>query len=261
MSKPGLTFAGGAGAFGAKPAAAPAAGAASPFNKPATGGFGATATGGTSTAFTKPGTTGAGFGAFSKPAAPAKPRDPCDFTGTNIQDKTVQDVLTEFERSLKRQVTEFQTQASQIAKWDRSIYECLAVLNHLEDQIKTIESSQRALDEAAKSLLREQDAFIRELQTVRGSGEQRDLWVDLQERQRIFRLAHDLGEQFSDMENQLADLVKAAGEDEMESASDVDKLAKITNCHLEAMQWIAEHGDQIDRTLDSIERKLKGAGN
>jgi hypothetical protein len=130
---------------------------------------------------------------------------------------------------------------------ERAIYECLAVLNHLEDQIKTVESAQRELDEGAKSLVREQDPFLRDLQMAQGSGEQRDLWTDLQERQRIFRLAHDLGEQFADMENQLEELVKTAGGDEMESASDVDKLARITNSHLEAMQWLAEHGDQIDR--------------
>ena len=54
-----------------------------------------------------------------------------------------------------------------IASRDRAIYECLGLMEHLENQIGEVENRQKALARDAEVLLREQDQVLRKLEERR----------------------------------------------------------------------------------------------
>jgi Spy/CpxP family protein refolding chaperone len=171
-----------------------------------------------------------------------------------IANKTVKAVLESFEAQLERQARQFQLQARQITRWDRSIYECLDLLQHLGQQIKNVDDAQRQLEQACDSLLQEQENLIRELSqapppsTSSGSAE----------RTRLYQLAHDLGEQFLSMEIQLKGLVND-GQEPRPPTSDADKIKEITTCHLDSMRWLADQCSMLEERLDLIQRRVPGS--
>jgi exonuclease VII large subunit len=188
-----------------------------------------------------------GFG--TKPTGPA----PAEEVPTEIKNKTVKQVIEDLEKQLDEQVRRFESQARRIARWDRMIFDCLALMKHLEDQITAVEGAQQELQQQTRQLLTDQEDFLRELKEKTKTRPPQGS----DQRQRLYRLAHQLGEQFLDMENQLREIVeRTCGERQMESASDLEKIEQIANCHLGSMRWLMDQADQIEAKLKQIQQKL-----
>lgn len=196
------------------------------------------------------------FGGFGKSsfggATSQKPPEEVTFP-PELKDKTVKDMLDQFESQLNQQSNQFLTQARQIARWDRSIFECLALMQHLEQQIKTIEGAQKELVQSTTALLHEQDAFIKTLQDKTKN----NVESSNNPRQQLYRLAHELGEKYHHMENQLKEIVEQTdGQRQNEALSNIDKVTQIANCHLNSLQWISNQCENIDEMLNTIQRNL-----
>ena len=218
-----------------------------------TGTSGSSSSSSTNSAFGK--NTGFGFGSFGSfgSSTSQKPPEEVNFP-PELKDKTVKDMLDQFEAQLNQQSNQFLTQAKQIARWDRSIFECLALMQHLEHQIKTIEGAQKELAQSTAALLQEQDAFIKTLQDkIKNKVES-----STNPRQQLYRLAHELGEKYHHMENQLKEIVEQTdGQRQKEASSNIDKVTQIANCHLHSLQWISTQCQSIEETLDGIKRNLQ----
>lgn len=180
------------------------------------------------------------------PLKPAKVPD-------EMADRTVKSIVETCEAQLELQIQLFHRQAKQIAQWDRSIYESLALIEHLENAIKSVQSAQTELAHSAASLLTEQEAFIASLEE-KNAGTLSDT---TDTRQRLYRLAADLNESFIQMEGQLRSLAETTpGVIQDEASSEVEKLLQISNCHLDAMWWINAQTADLEAILKAIERKL-----
>ena len=170
-----------------------------------------------------------------------------------IKDKTVKELMDTLESQLEQQVSAFQTRAKQIARWDRMIFECIELTQYLEEQIKKTEAAQKELQQSASSLLNEQDQFIetikkKGLEKIPQSGDQR---------QKLYRLAHHLGDKFLDMEIQLKEMIDhIENQAQAESSSDIEKITKITNCHYNSMRWIVGQCESIDKKIDELTKRL-----
>jgi chromosome segregation ATPase len=171
-----------------------------------------------------------------------------------IAHKTVKAVLDDLEAQLEKQSREFQRRAGYVARWDRSIFECLELLQHLDNQIKDVETAKQNLERSSETLLREQEELIQTLATAIQSQTEK-VGSGSEERKRLYQLAHDLGEQFLDIENQMKGF--AEGEDR-EPSSDADKVREITNCHLDSMRWLVGQCLQLEEQLDKIQRRVPG---
>ena len=194
-------------------------------------------------------TTGIGGGFLGKPKEAQKVELPDDLKG-----KTVGKVLEEFETNLEEQVKEFQKQARQIARWDREIFECIALMQHLEQQIKTVEGAQKELQQTAYSLLQDQEAFIEELKK---EASENQLPESGDQRQRLYTLAHDLSNKFCQMEDSLKSIVNSDNDSNADSStSDVGKIEQIANCHLDAMRWIEHQSNALEEKINALSIKL-----
>ena len=220
-----------------------------------TGGYGSSAGGfsfGSSTSASKPnsgyGSSTGGFG-FGTTAAD-KPVEPKDIP-EEIKSKTVKQCLELFEEQLEQQTKQFQSQARQIAKWDRMIYDSMALIQHLEQQIEAVEGAQTELGQTAELFLHEQEEFLKELdlQTKDTPPESTD------QRQRLYRLAHDLGERLIDMENQLKSIVEQLESYET-GTSEVDRIRQVLNFQLSRMQAIERNCHQLESSQEEIQRQL-----
>ena len=41
-----------------------------------------------------------------------------------------------------------------------------------------------------------------------------------------------------------------------EVSSDMDKISKITNCHMNSLQWIANQSDDLDSKIEKLKKSL-----
>lgn len=190
---------------------------------------------------------GLGGGLGKKEAAPLEiPQE--------LKGKTVKAILEQFEKQLDEQVRQFQTQARQVARWDREIFECIALMQHLEAQIITVEGAQKELNQTTKSLLEEQTEFIN---TLREEKDKIQNPESVDQRQRLYRLAFDLSNEFITMENTLKGIVEQADKTSNENYTEVDKIEQIANCHLDAMRWIEHMSTTLEEKLDNLSKKLQ----
>ena len=215
------------------------------------GGLGSLSTGLKSTSNTPSllGNKTLGGGLLGKSNAPVEKKD----IPEALKDKTVAQALEYFESQLEQQVQTFQSQARQIARWDRSIYECISLMQHLETQIKTVEDAQKELSTSANQLLTEQKAFIEELKK-KSSTNTSD---STDQRQRLYRLARELNTSFLEMEKQLKDIYeKTEINTNMESTSDIGKIEHIANCHLDSLRWIEHQSNILEEKLDKLSKRI-----
>lgn len=195
------------------------------------------------------------FGSFSL----AKTEDKDVEIPFEIQGKTVKECLEMFESQLDKQVAEFQKQARRIARWDRKIFDCLALMKHLGTQIETVEKAQDELVKKAEKLLDDQEQFINELkQKEPSSSNVHD------QRHQLYEKAFALSKDFQDMQEQLnniVDIQNSVGniQQNTNSSSDVEKLTKIVNCQLDALHWIDHQSLIIEEQLKSLSRELSHA--
>jgi exonuclease VII large subunit len=218
--------------------------------QPAAGGATSTTGTGTGTAFGSGTGTGAfGGGLFGKTAAPETPIEVPD----ELKSKTVKEVLDDFEKQLEQHARKFDRQARRIARWDRAIYDCMALLRHLEEQINTLDGAQKELEQNTKYLLQDQEEFLKKVREKTHSRPP----PSSEPRQRLYGLAQTLGERFLDMENKLREIVeRTSGERHMESATDVEKIEMIANCHLGSMRWLIDQADQLESKIKILEKEV-----
>ena len=172
-----------------------------------------------------------------------------------LQDKTVKDALEMFEKELDSQVREFQTQARQIARWDREIFECIALMQHLESQIQTVEGAQRELQQQIIGLLKDQETFIKTLNEEKGKATEME---SSDQRQKLYNLARELSNEFLSMEGKLQDIKETSqsAQDASNDTAAVTKIEKIANCHLDAMRWIEHQSNALEDKIKQLSQKL-----
>jgi exonuclease VII large subunit len=200
--------------------------------------------------------TGAGTGTFSFGAKAAAPEQPVEVP-EELKNRTVKQVLDDFEKQLEQQASKFEQQARRIARWDRAIYDCMALIRHLEEQINAVDGAQKELQQNTKHLLDDQEDFLKRLRERTSARPP----PGSDQRQRLYALAHSLGERFLDMENKLREIVeRTSGERHMESATDIEKVEMIANCHLGSMRWLMDQANELEDKIKALEEQVGAAG-
>ena len=219
-------------------------------NKPAGGTGSSTSGSGFGFGSSNSSTTGGGFGATTNQQQTAEKVE----LPPELNDKTVGSILDSYEDQLEKQAKQFLQRAEMIASRDRAIYECLGLMEHLENQIGEVENRQKALARDAEVLLREQDQVLRKLEERRKESSGTPQTAD--QRRRLYKLAHDLGERFLSMEARLKRLVEETEGQNDESESDVGKIVKIANYHLDSMKWIETQCQAIEEKVDKLSKTV-----
>jgi exonuclease VII large subunit len=129
----------------------------------------------------------------------------------------------------------------------------MALIKHLEEQINTIDGAQRELQQNTKHLLDDQEELLKKLREKTQARPP----PSTDPRQRLYSLAHSLGERFLDMENKLREIVeRTSGERHMESATDIEKIEMIANCHLGSMRWLMDQADELESKIKALEKEV-----
>lgn len=171
-----------------------------------------------------------------------------------LKNKTVKEALEYFEAELDKQVKQFQSQARQIARWDRDIFECIELMQHLETQIKAVEGAQKDLSQTTESLIQEQESFLKTLEEAKGKSRTQE---SEDQRQKLYKLAHKISNEFLEMESQLKSIVEETNMNSTNQATtDVGKIEQIANCHLDAMRWIEHQSNALEDKLNNLSKKL-----
>ena len=217
----------------------------------------------TTTGTTTSSTTGAGATSTFKLNLPKTTTTPATTNNAEqpinippeLKNKNIKEILETMESQLEQQVRQFQTQARQIARWDRSIYDIIDLMIFLEKEIKTVETKQKELYASASTLLQEQKNFLQTLRDKISSKKTDDFLSSSDQRAILYNTASDLGKEFHKMESQLKEIVeKTENAESQDSISDIDKVVQISNCHLDSLQWISN-------LCSSVEEKLNTLGN
>ena len=226
-------------------------------SKPAGTGFsfGSTSTSGTGNSGAKPAAPAFSFGGQSTTGANAadKAQETIELP-EEIKDMTVKDFLETCEQQLKKDAELFRKRAEETARRDRLIYDCVGLMQHLEQQIKTVEGRQKELAQSAASLLEDQEKFIKELGSARQKNTASRQTDD--QRGRLYKLAHNLGERFLTMENDLRQVVEQAEGPDDESETDVGKIVKVANYHLESLRWLETQCQALEAEIEQIDKKM-----
>lgn len=174
-----------------------------------------------------------------------------------LKNKKVKEIIETMESQLEQQARQFQTQARQIARWDRYIYDTLELMMFLEKQIKSVDSTQKELSASAKSLLQDQENFLATLKEKNASNKNDDSLTESDQRAKLYATAKKLGEEFHYMESELKKIVeKTENNESQDSISDIDKVIQISNCHLDSLQWISNSCASIEEKLSAIENQV-----
>lgn len=172
-----------------------------------------------------------------------------------LKNKKVKEIIESMESQLEQQARQFQTQASQIARWDRSIYDLLDQLEFLEEQVNAIDTTQKELSASAISLLTEQENFIKTLKEKTSS---EDSVISNDQRAKLYRKARKLGEDYNRMESELKKIVENTENNDFQtSLSDIDKVVQISNCHLDSLQWITNCCTTVEEKLNAIYDQIR----
>lgn len=176
---------------------------------------------------------------------------------SELTDKNVKTLLSMFENELESQAREFHRLANQIARWDRSIYDCVELMQLLDKEIKKLDASQVKLSQTAEAVKESQEAFLRtleETQIAETSGE------TMSQRKKLYKLAQDVGEKFLEMEQTFKEIVEMTDDKNEESVprTDTEKVLKIAEHHLDAMQWLSNQCQMIESKLAQLETAITG---
>ena len=194
------------------------------------------------------GKTTSGFGG-TKTWGAAKNQGPIEIP-SEIKGKTVKQILDLFDEQLENQITIFQTQARQIARWDRLIFDTIDILIEMEKEIKIADNFQKDLARDAKKLLTEQEELIKKISETE-TGEQTTVDQSLDQRKKLYDLAFELQKKFIDLWDGLEKIkVQTDKIPIMDDDSDAAIMSKIASSHLDTLQW-------IDQTAISLNDKIK----
>lgn len=174
----------------------------------------------------------------------------------DLKNQTIRAIIDKADRNLRLQTESFQRQASKIARCDRIIYDCMELITHLENQMKFIEDQQKVLRDSANKLRAEQEDFIDRMK--KKTSEASYFIVQEDQRAKIYDIAQHLGNKYSDMESQLKEMVGLIEKSHhlSEVSSDMGKITKITNCHINSLQWIANQSDILDKKIEKLSERL-----
>ena len=193
-----------------------------------------------------------------------KPQDQPKELPEKYKKKKVIEVLKIFEEKLKKQAKEFQEQASQVARWDRKIFECVELLYYVHKQIEYVDETRKNMEKDINDLKEQQKKFIKELQDkIQAKSNSNDAFQfdSTDQRQKLYETAYNLTKRFKDMEQRLKKIInkKTEGDEDDDSDDIFDNISKIANTHLNALQWIDQQAIEINDKLNLISRKLSNS--
>lgn len=175
-----------------------------------------------------------------------------------IKDKQISDILASLEAQLEKQTKEFHIRANKIAKLDKIIFDCITYIAFLDDQVRKTSDKQNLLRDEAIQFIQEQEKVIEKMQND-ASPTSNFAEVEVQ-REKLYRMARDLGKEYVDLETKLKeifdDIQKKSFMDD--SLSDLDKITRISNCHLNSLQWMNFLCNNIEERLDNLTKSLNG---
>lgn len=167
-----------------------------------------------------------------------------------IADKKVGELLTEYEHRVEEQAKAFQAEAEKIAKADVAIFECLGLIEFLEERVKELDEKQKALQKDGETVCQKQKDFINKMkeETQKNAVQTED------KRQKMWDNAHRLGEEFVGMEDQIKRLVEQFDGSRLDTnaQSDIRKVTKVANHHLSSLMWIDSMCKEMEQRLAKI---------
>lgn len=203
--------------------------------------------------------------AANKNAANAPPAPP----QSRLKNKSLEEIITSWAKDLNEYQKEFQTQASQVARWDvllvengekiqklyASTFEAERASSEVERQLSAVESQQEELGGWLDRYEREvDDLFSRQV----GQGEGQGLQGPDQDRERTYKLAEKVSDRLEEMGKDLTGIIEAingasANLNQTNKEDDpLSQIVRVLNSHLASLQW-------IDQNASALEAKVAAA--
>lgn len=188
-------------------------------------------------------------------------------TAVYLQSRSLEDIISKWTMALSKRTSEFQTQAVDIASWDRVLSENGDRISQMYTDVVAAERKQSTIDQSLDYINRQQDDIEALLDTYEAQAQ--ELLSDLagpdglqpvdQEREKSYRLAEELNEKLESMGNNLGTVINEINDvstDLTGTKTDDDPLTqivKVLNSHLSSLQWIDTHTNELQEKLEQIE--------
>ena len=175
-----------------------------------------------------------------------------------LEGKTVKQILDYFDSEHAKQVEEFRTRKQRVNRTQKSIFRCLALMRHLDTQIKAVKSEIGRVNKRAKDLLPEETQTTpAEKGTTSAPSEQETSKGSYKKRrdETLYELAERLGRDLQKLNDDFAKIQPEPkkGEALQEEQTDAEKLMKLANYHLASLRWM----DQMVLELEERIAKLR----
>ncbi|KAI9876875.1 MAG: FG-nucleoporin nsp1 [Pleopsidium flavum] len=213
-------------------------------------------------------TSAANFGtSTSGPAPPAQSR---------LKNKSMDEIITRWASDLSKYQKEFQSQADQVAKWDRMLVENSEKIQKLygstleaERATSEVERQLSAVEGQQEELGGWLDRYEREVEemTSRQVGQGEGLQGPDQERERTYKLAEKLSERLDEMGKDLTSMIEeingASSMISKNSRADdpISQIVRVLNSHLSQLQMIDQGAAALQAKVTAAQKAGQGLGS
>lgn len=169
--------------------------------------------------------------------------------------KTVQEVLEYFETKLEKQEQKYLKTSRFVLRADRTIFECLEYLAHLNDQTKKLEQSFEDLNVNFDKLQTEQRSLIDDLSNDNTPAQKSSAVID--RRLELYQTAESLHNDLLNMQKELDVIFRDTKNMERKvNNDDIEKIRKIANFHFKSMTYIEKTTNTVDEKIEKLKQKL-----
>lgn len=268
--------------------AAPASGATpSLFSKPATmttqpATTSATTTSGPSLSTagaSKPLGSAATSGDAAKPGLGASTTGPAPSAQSRLKNKSMDEIITRWAGDLSKYQKEFQSQAEQVAAWDRALVENTEKVsklyaktwqaehdaNEVERQLSTVEENQQELDHYLDRYEKEVENLMKQ-HGVSGQGRSDGLRGSDQERERTYKLAEKLQDRLNELNKDLTEMIEEINNTSQtlsktgKADDPLTKVVRVLNSQLSQLQTIDSGANQLQEKINKVQKDSQRAG-
>lgn len=169
--------------------------------------------------------------------------------------RTVQEVLEYFEGKLEKQEQAYLKTSRFVLRADRTIFECLEYLAHLNEQTKKVEQQFEDLSVDFDTLQSEQRDFVDDLRSDSAAPPRAGAAID--RRLELYQTAEALHCDLLHMQTELDAVFRDAKHMERRARSDdVEKIRQIANFHFRSMTHIEKVTAGVDERIERLRQKL-----
>lgn len=204
-------------------------------------------------------------------AGGAPPIDPSK-ADERVKDKTVAQIIDQWNQDMEQHVSAFAVQAAEVKKWDEIMHANLHKIRELEYGVSVVKSYQEELAKKLEQVgMSQKDHTLliekMEEQIRRQESEKSGVAAEGEDmkREEAYKLAEDIDKELTKMKNNLKDVTTKVNNSSSVAQSKArggaaQHIIKILNFQMDSLSWIERKTTELESRLITADQGLNQAG-